>query len=473
MKFPPRVEVPPAFLNALGRACADVRTGTVDVRDWWPIGLVWAQDEIVAARAAAIARPATSQEAADVLRVCSAYGVPVTTAGGRSGVNGGALPVLGGIVLDTTGLSGIVEVDGVSRTVDVRAGTLGTAFEDELRAKHGVTCGHTPQSMAISTVGGWLACRSAGQLSTRYGKIEDIVVGLEVALADGSILHTGGAPRAAVGPDLTQLFVGSEGTLGVITAARLRAHPVPLAAWEGAWGFASFDAGLRACRQLVQRGATPAVLRLYDATESERTFGVSRQHVLLVRDEGDRHLVDATRAIVDDTCTPARPLDSGLVREWLDRRYDVSALHDAVNQGLVVDTMEVAAPWSALDTVYTRVLAALRGIDGMVAASAHQSHAYSDGACLYFTFAGTPATDERERFYLRAWDAAQGAALAAGASLSHHHGIGLNRARFMRTALGERGLAVLQSLKDALDPAGVLNPGKLGLSSPLGQVTWP
>jgi alkyldihydroxyacetonephosphate synthase len=135
--------------------------------------------------------------------------------------------------------------------------------------------------------------------------------------------------------------------------------------------------------------------------------------------------------------------------------------------------MEVAAPWGELSALYARCLAALREIDGMVAASAHQSHAYTDGACLYFTFAGMPAPDGRESFYVEAWDAAQRAALAGGASLSHHHGVGLNRARFVRDALGPRTLAVLQSVKDALDPAGVLNPGKLGLRSPFGEVGWP
>src|SRR6266550_1373929 len=138
--------------------------------------------------------------------------------------------------------------------------------------------------MAISTVGGWLACRSAGQYSTRYGKIEDMVVGLEVALADGRLVTTGGrAPRSAVGPDLTQLFVGSEGTLGVITAARLRARPVPPAERRAAYAFSegagadgadSFTAGLDACRRILRRGATPAVLRLYDHREAKRSYSV-------------------------------------------------------------------------------------------------------------------------------------------------------------------------------------------------------
>src|SRR5207302_2167981 len=172
-----------------------------------------------------------------------------------------------------------------------------------------------------------LACRSAGQLSNRYGKIEDMVVGLEVALADGRVVRTGGhAPRAAVGPDLTQLFVGSEGTLGVITEARLRVHPVPRAERRAAYGFTTFADGLDACRRILRRGATPAVLRLYDRVESERNFAVGDQCVLLVLDEGEALLVDGVMAVVEQECADAGGLDVELVERWMGHRNDVSAL---------------------------------------------------------------------------------------------------------------------------------------------------
>jgi alkyldihydroxyacetonephosphate synthase len=471
------VEVPDDFVEALGRACTAVVTDEAllveSARDWWPLGLQWQHDGIVAARPAAVAHPSSAREVADVLRLCSERRVPVTTAGGRSGVNGASVPIFGGVVLDTSGMAGIVEVDATSLTVEVLPGTNGAAFEAELRERHGTTCGHWPQSIAISTVGGWLACRGAGQLSTRYGKVEDMVVGLEVALADGTILRTGGAPRSAVGPDLTQLFVGSEGTLGVITSARLRAHPAPPAEWHGAWGFPSFDAGLEVCRRVLQRGATPAVLRLYDAAEGDRSFQTGDRALLLVLDEGDGHVIKGTAAVVAEEAAQGEPLDDGLVERWMEHRNDVSALHDLTAKGFALDTMEVAAPWSALPDIYARCLAALEDVPGMLTASAHQSHAYPDGACLYFTFVGKPELDQREAFYVQAWDAAQRTAIEAGAALSHHHGVGLNRGRFMEQALGSRGLALLQSVKDTLDPAGVLNPGKLGLRSPFGEVSWP
>src|SRR5262249_9529155 len=158
-------------------------------------------------------------------------------------------------------------VDPVSGLVEVLPGTFGDELEASLRADHGLTIGHWPQSVAISTVGGWAACRGAGQLSTRYGKIEDIVVSLDVVLADGTFVATGHGPRPAGGPDPTQLFLGSEGTLGVITSVTMRAHPVPPAERRAAFGFSTFLGGVDACRRILRRGATPAVLRLYDEVE--------------------------------------------------------------------------------------------------------------------------------------------------------------------------------------------------------------
>ena len=228
-------DVPEAVLDRLAAVCAVERAvAAIETasRDWWPLAMIWAHDGTPWTPAAAVASPTSAAEVAAVLRLCNEARIPVTAAAGRSGVCGASMPVHGGVVLDLTGLEGIVAVDDAALVVDVRAGTFGTPLETTLRRDHHVTLGHWPQSIDLSTVGGWLACRSAGQLSTRYGKIEDMVLGLDVVLADGRSVHTGGAPRAAVGPDLNQLFVGSEGTLGIITGARLRVHPAPTA--EGA-----------------------------------------------------------------------------------------------------------------------------------------------------------------------------------------------------------------------------------------------
>ncbi len=479
-----RVGIDDGLRQRLAEVCAlvdDASELAEAGRDWWPLAIGWAADGQVPSRPAVVARPTDTDQVAAVLALCHGARVPVTPAGGRSGVCGGSVPLFGGVALDLCGLAGVGEVDSGSLVADIKAGTFGPDVESSLRSRFGLTLGHWPQSMDLSTVGGWLACRGAGQYSNRYGKIEDMVIGLEVVLADGRVVRTGGdAPRAATGPDLTQLFVGSEGTLGVITQGRFRVHPVPVAEERRAFGFTSFAEGLDACRRILRRGATPAVLRLYDRTESGRSFEHPETNALIVLDEGDPALVEATLAIVDQECHGADPLGVDLVERWLGRRNDVSALAPLWRAGVVVDTVEVSARWRTLPGLYDSVLAALGGVEGTMVASSHQSHAYTDGACLYFTFAGRPGADlepaEQERwvarYYRQAWEEVTRATMAAGGAISHHHGIGINRARFLSDALGP-GFDVLASVKLALDPHGILNPGKLGLASPFGPVPWP
>ncbi len=318
-------------------------------RDWWPLSAVWALDGTAPALPAAVVRPADAAQVAAVLEMCHHTGVPVTPVAGASGVCGGSIPIFGGVSLDLTGLDGVTDVDDASLLVDVRAGTFGQALEDSLRSEHALTLGHWPQSIALSTVGGWIACRGAGQYSTRYGKIEDMVVGLEVAMADGRLVHTGGAaPRAATGPDLTQLFVGSEGTLGVITAAKLRAHPMPAGQRRAAYGFRDFEQGLDACRRILRRGATPAVLRLYDHSESARNFEVETRSALIVIDEGDPVLVEAVMAVVADECRNADALADDLTDRWLAHRNQLPPLESLVRAGIVADTVEVSGSWRIL-----------------------------------------------------------------------------------------------------------------------------
>jgi len=284
-----------------------------------------------------------------------------------------------------------------------------------------------------------------------------MVVGLEVVLADGTVIRTGGGPAAAQGPDLNQLFLGSEGTLGIVTKVWLRAHPVPPAERRAAYGFDSFTAGLEACRQIVRRGATPAVLRLYDAAESQRgQGGDGTRCVMLVLDEGDPSIIDAVMTVVAEVVMDlgAQHLGNELVEAWMHHRNDTSALQALTRKGFVVDTMEIAAPPHAR------------------AATCHLSHSYLDGACLYFTFAATPPAGAIESTYVALWNAGQRAVLADGGNLSHHHGVGINRSRFVPEALGAAH-GILVAVKHALDPKGILNPAKLALPSPFGTVAWP
>jgi len=439
-------------------------------RDWWPVSIGWAAQGNVPALADVVISVTSTEQVAMVLRHCNDEGIPVTPTAGRSGVCGGSVPLHGGVALDLTGLNRILDVDETSLTLRVEAGVFGPELEAHLASVgSGYTLGHWPQSFDLSTVGGWLACRGAGQYSTRYGKIEDMVRGLVVVLADGTVIETDNhGPRSAMGPNLTQLFVGAEGTLGVITEAILAIHPTAPCEQRGAWGFASFDEGLDACRRILRRGATPAVLRLYDTIESKRTFDVDT-NVLIVLDEADAHIVDATMAIVNEETQGATSLESSLVDIWLAHRNDVSALTPLWNAKVVVDTIEMAAPWGSLSDLTDEILAALRSVDGTMVASVHQSHAYSDGACLYFTFAGRVSErgesygslDAEENYYRTCWDRVSTLLNERHVALSHHHGIGMNRGRYLPDALGA-SFGVLQTLKTALDPNGIMNPGKLG-----------
>ena len=246
-------------------------------------------------------------------------------------------------------------------------------------------------------------------------------------------------------------------------------------------------AGLEACRRILRRGATPAVLRLYDQTESARNFEQPDTNVLIVLDEADPDIVAGTIAVVDDECSAeagAHPLDDRAGRSvGSEHRNDVSALAPLWRGGIVVDTVEVSGPWAALPGLFEDVVGALKAIDGTLAASAHQSHAYTDGACLYFTFAGRgPDGDAewRERYYRDAWDAVTDATLAHGAAISHHHGIGLNRSRFLpaRPRLGFRGPPRAQGdLRPPRHPQpGQVRPGltlrtrALGMSASGGSI---
>lgn len=474
-----------ALLRALAEVCP-TSTQHLDLaehaRDWWPLAMRWALQSQVPQLPLAVASPRNTEEVQRIVRLCAAHDVPLTVTAGRSGVSGASIPMFGGVVLDINELQGVVSVDRHSGVVEAMAGTFGPDLEREV-AKYSLTVGHFPQSFDISTVGGWVACLGAGQFSTRYGKIDEMVVGLEVVLADGSVIRTGGSPAAAHGPDVSSMFIGSEGTLGVITRVWLRAHDVAPVRRKAAYFFPAFSAGILAMREAIRADATPAVLRLYDAIESQRSHGGDGTNsTLIVLDDGEQEIVDATLAVVERYARAHGAVNApeDRVDHWLAHRNDTSGLQALTHKGFVIDTMEVAAPWSKMDQVYTQVCAAVSAVQGARSVSAHVSHSYLDGACIYFTFVGQissrdindATTAEHQALYTAIWDAAQRAALQAGGNLAHHHGVGLNRGRFMREAMGE-SFNVLVSMKRALDPRDLLNPGKLGLPTSRGDVAFP
>jgi len=455
-------------LRALGDEVLVSRQDVVDAtRDWWAGTMIAETDGKPATPHAVVVRVSTVEQVQAVMRFACEAAIPVTPSAGRSNVTGAALPVRGGIVLDVCGLNRLLRFDRESQIVEVEAGMFGDIFEETIQRDYGMTLGHWPSSYAISTVGGWVACRGAGQLSTRYGKIEDMVFGMDVVLADGRLVTLGGYSRAAVGPDLQQLFIGSEGTLGVIVRVRLKLHRLPDYGRAIAYGFSSFAEGLDACREILQCGGNPAALRLYDELESGVQFGLPAANVLLVADEGAPEIVDAVLAISERVCKAhgVKLDDAAIFERWLDTRYLTGKSAEGFQRspGLVADTLEMIGPWKDLAAIYDDVVQAINAVPGTLAGSAHQSHAYVDGACLYFSLRGDVEVSQRAQWYRAAWDAANRVIIRYNAALSHHHGVGLLRAPYMRESLGT-AFPVLEVVKQALDPKNIFNPGKLGLS---------
>jgi alkyldihydroxyacetonephosphate synthase len=417
---------------------------------------------------AAVVFPASTEDVATVLAWASETRTGVIPRGAGSGVCGGAEADAGSIVLDLSGMKRVTGVDLVSRVVHVQAGVRGDRLEAVL-ARHGLTVGHYPQSIAISTVGGWIATSSAGQASAGFGAIENVLLGFTAVLPQGGILRCRPVPRSAAGPDLRRLLVGSEGTLAVVTEATLacRARPAGLV-WL-AFGFPSFLALTDGLRDAVRAETGAAVIRGYDEADAVLSFG-SLGHSsgcvgILGFPAGLAGLEDRKRLAsgVIQQAGAARVLDSGYGDHWWEHRNDaVGTYHQimgpdrAFGPGVVVDTMEVAGLWSAVPEMYASVRAALAA--HAEAVGCHISHLYPSGSSLYFTFL-VRGTDDRdaEARYLAAWEQAARSCAAAGGTFTHHHGVGRLKSRFLAAELGETGLDVLKRIKTALDPEGIMN----------------
>ncbi len=448
-----------AFVDRVAYARDRTPLATFHVRSGQPLG----------ALPVAIATPTSEAEVAQVFALANAEGFAVIPYGAGSGVVAGAIPVENTVMLDLKRLNRFIELDEINGLATVQAGMNGARFEELLNAR-GWTCGHYPQSIKMSTVGGWVACRGAGQASSRYGKIEDMVVGLRAVLPDGESLEVRPLPRRAVGPGVRDLFVGAEGTLGVVTEVTLRIWREPDVRRPLILAFPDLERAWTALRDIMQAELRPEVARLYDETESrERTHGEGpfSQNPLLcilvfsgkaalaeVEEQLSREICTAHGAVVSDDLAP--------YEHWQKSRFiSYSPRYQA--RRYFMDTIEITGSWSALPQLYQRISTAIRAIHPDVFFGTHWSHIYPEGACQYMTIR-LPVLADEEGLWLHAevWDRAQSICLELGGSISHHHGAGQLRNPWMRGELGA-GHHVLQQIKDALDPHNISNPGKLAL----------
>ncbi len=478
---------------------------TAYARDLWPRSQLDRLAGDPPERPLAVVWPTSVEEVAALVTLCARERVPIVPFGAGSGVCGGARAVPGGLVIDLKRLKRIRRIDRAAMVVEVEAGFMGERFERTLE-RHGLTLGHFPSSILCSTVGGWVAARSAGQCSSRYGKIEDMVVDLEVVTGDGRIRRTS---QAGGGLDWNQLFIGSEGTLGLITAVTLRVHRQPEARAFRGWRMPTMAAGLDVMRQTMQAGLRPAVMRMYDPVDTllvgskddgksgggqlgklkailagtgqlddlkqaatRRALAAPRllnfairqlpeTSLLVTVSEGSPGEARQTDEAIAEYALAAGALDLGERpgRAWMAHRYDVSYKQSKLyRSGCFVDTFEVATTWAGIEPLYDAVR---RAVAAEVLVMAHFSHVYPGGCSIYFTFAGTARDPGRMRQrYLRTWREALDATVARGGAIAHHHGAGLSRRSHMVATHGE-ARRYFAALKAACDPAGILNPGKL------------
>lgn len=435
-------------------------------RDAWMLSELHDVEARPAPLPLAVVEPESTHEMSQAVTLCREARTPVIPYGGGSGVCGGVRVPEGAVVLSTARLDGLVALDDENLLARFRAGTNGMAAEQRVQ-QAGLTIGHWPQSIALSTVGGWVATRAAGQLSTAYGNVEDVVLALEAVLPDGRVLRTRETPRASAGPDLRQLLLGSEGTLGVVTEVTFSLRTLPEASRGQAFHFASLHAGVPPIRELMRAGWRPPVVRLYDAKESARHFADTcpeGRAMLILLHEGPAALVEAQMQAVDALCRArgGEATSASAVDHWLERRNHVPGFRGFLEKGIVLDTIEVACTWDRVGPLYDRVTASLGEVPGLLVASGHSSHSYRSGTNLYFTFVARPEDrKEMEATYRECWRRTMQVAAELGAGLAHHHGIGRVRRDVLEDEIGEAGVALLRAVKRALDPDGLFNPGVL------------
>jgi alkyldihydroxyacetonephosphate synthase len=445
-----------------------------------------------------VVRPGTEDEVAAVLRAAIEAAAVVIPFGGGTNISGSLeappdeLRTI--ISVDMGRLDRVLEIDETSRLARVEAGVFGPHLEEQLNAR-GWTAGHFPDSFTHSTLGGWIATRSSGMQSDKYGDISDLTRAVRVATPAG-LLVTRPVPHTSTGPSVREMVLGSEGRLGIITEATIHVHRVPESRTVLGYLFPDWDRALAAMHDIAASEASPSVTRVSDARETQFSFSTRKDPTPLDRAkskalttylqrrrgydldamclsfigyEGSKEHVAAQRKLVAKIVARHNGLCIGASPGELydQKKFDTPYIRDyLLDRGAPADVSETSAPWGALPTLYANVMVAAHGafadlgVTGYI--MCHLSHSYHAGACLYFTFAFKPSG---HREALEEYDvvkaAVQQAFVDSGATLSHHHGVGTEHAQWLSEDISEPGVAMLRALFDGVDPGANLNPGKI------------
>lgn len=433
----------------------------------------------------AVLYPAEESDVVKIVRFCHERRIPVTASGGRSSVTGAVETPKGGVVLDLTRhMNRVIEVNEINSTVTVQPGIYGPALEDYLNNyKAGYTCGHFPQSFEYSTPGGWAVTRGAGQASTGYGKIEDIVLSMRMVAPSG-IVETRDYPAAAIGPDIDQIIMGSEGAFGIVTEITMKIRRyMPENTVYSSYIFKDFISAVNAMRETMQgRFGNPFLFRVSDPEETDVAFKIKgysgsagdralrllgfkpgKRCIMFISAEGDVHYARLVKRKIKRVARKNGGFYIGAspAKKWLEQRFSSAYLRDPLmDLGVMTDTLETAVTWENIILLWSAVKRYIEERPDTLC-MVHISHCYLNGANLYFTFLSAMKKGDEINDYLNFQKGIIDTIKANKGSLSHHHGIGRTFAPWMESELGKTGLGMIQAVKDYLDPGSVMNPGNI------------
>lgn len=449
----------------------DRRAYSVDV---WSVSRKWSDKGLIKELPDFVVLPENVQQISNIIKLANIYSIPVITRGGGAGGLGGGIPFFGGIIIDIKKLDKVISLDEKSLNIKVQTGIMQIDLERYLNSR-GYTLNHLPASIYCSTLGGFLSTRGSGVLSSKYGKIEDMVLSLEVVLPTGEIINTLPVPRHSAGPGIEHIFIGAEGTLGVIVSAVLKIFYLPEVRYFNAFIFDDLHLALEASREVMVNGLEPCVLRVYDEGDTrdvvKRELGINVDNgsYIVIGFDGFKSIASAQRDMAIEIFKKYKAKDLGvkLGNQWWENRYDpyypphtleskrdlygvidTITTHDNIEKLYLSMKKELEEKFSGWDIIFT----------------AHFSHWYAWGASVYPRFiVRKPPEDPHEFFKLNyaIWDTAVKVILENNGILSEHHGIGFQLAPYMREQYREAFL-VLEKLKKSLDPKNIMNPGVLG-----------